>query len=220
EGKFLMGSPGTEVQRSEGEEQHARTIAHPFAMATRKVTVESFKQFKDDMRKSGRMAGRFHKYNVERSPHEDGPIISVTWFEAVQYCRWLSELEKVPPEQMCYPPLEAIKEGMTLPPDYLSRTGYRLPTETEWEYASRAGALTSRSYGSDDELLAQYAWYHKNAGGKARPVGQLMPNAFGLFDTLGNTWDWCQDQWSPYPIKDADALLLPIKKDEPRILRG
>src|SRR5207253_2222430 len=130
---------------------------------------------------------------------DDGPIIAVTWYEAAQYCRWLSEREGVPEGQMCYPSVAAIekcKDGVTplrLPRDYLSRTGYRLPTEAEWEHACRAGTRTSRWYGSSEDMLAQHGWYQHNARDRAWPVGQKKPNPFGLFDMHGNTWDWCQE---------------------------
>src|SRR5262249_15798004 len=129
-------------------------------------------------------------------------------------CNWLSEKEGIPP----YYPIDA-KDWLEPFPDPRGKTGYRLPTETEWEYACRAGASTNRFYGSDDELLDRYAWYQKNADGFVQPVGLKMPNAFGLFDALGNSWDWCQDQKEPYPIKDEYAL-RPFNTDEERILRG
>jgi formylglycine-generating enzyme required for sulfatase activity len=77
----------------------------------------------------------------------------------------------------------------------MSRKGdgyrYRLPTEAEWEYAARAGNSSCR-YG----LLVEIAWSRDNSGGKSHPVGEKKPNAFGLFDTLGNVWEWVQDWYS------------------------
>src|SRR5439155_24158733 len=95
--------------------------------------------------------------------------------------------------QMCYPPITEIKDGMKLPDNYLDRRGYRLPTEVEWEYACRAGADTARPYGRGTELLRQYAWFLKNSRQHAWPCGRLKPNDLGLFDVLGNVWQWCDD---------------------------
>ncbi len=75
-----------------------------------------------------------------------------------------------------------------------SRWTLRLPTEAEWEYGARAGS-TGETYGPLDEI----AWYKGNGGGKTHPVGQKKPNAFGLYDMLGNVWQWCQDWFGPYP---------------------
>ena len=83
--------------------------------------------------------------------------------------------------------------------NYLSLTGYRLPTEAEMEYATRAGALTSRYYGETEELLPKYAWYMKNSQEKTWPVGSLKPNDFGLFDMQGNVFTWCQESYKGYP---------------------
>jgi formylglycine-generating enzyme required for sulfatase activity len=117
----------------------------------------------------------------------------VTWYDAAAYCRWLSEQEGVPESEMCYPPIAQIQEGMRLPPDYLRRTGYRLPTQAETEFACRAGAVTTRFFGSSDQLLPRYAYYRDNSRNHSWPVGSLWPNDLGLFDILGNALEWCQE---------------------------
>jgi formylglycine-generating enzyme required for sulfatase activity len=75
---------------------------------------------------------------------------------------------------------------MTMPDNYLSRMGYRLPTEAEWEYACRAGAATGYAYGASADILGNYAWYLLNAKGHPWPVGRLRPNDLGLYDMHGN----------------------------------
>ena len=101
----------------------------------------------------------------------------------------------MPKDQWCYLPNEAgaYAEGMSIPADVLERTGYRLPTEAEWEYACRAGAVTSRYYGHSIDLLDAYAWYQANSKEHAWTCGSLLPNDLGLFDMLGNMYEWCQD---------------------------
>jgi eukaryotic-like serine/threonine-protein kinase len=106
--------------------------------------------------------------------------------------------------------------------NYLSLTGYRLPTEAEMEYATRAGALTSRYYGETEELLPKYAWYSKDSQDRSWPVGSLKPNDFGLFDTHGNVNTWCQETRLYYPqkaIEDTDYIYS-INSSESRMVRG
>src|SRR5262249_55605586 len=100
-----------------------------------------------------------------------------------------------------------------------------LPTEAEWEYACRAGAVTSRYYGASEEMLKHYAWYLLNAANRTWPVGRLKPNDLGLFDMLGNVWQWCQDG----PIACATSGTRPAEDKEDikifldgriRVLRG
>jgi formylglycine-generating enzyme required for sulfatase activity len=115
---------------------------------------------------------------------------------------------------------------MIIPADALERTGYRLPTEAEWEYACRSGAVTGRYYGQTPELLGEYAWYHANSQERAWPGGSLLPNDFGLSDMLGNVYEWISD-WFGEPRPWAKGRYTDVLKSSehvvetlPRLLLG
>ncbi len=226
--KFQMGSPVNELGRaSDRETSHAKHIGRSYAIATKETTVEQYRLFLKDHPNA---APRFED-NPKFKAEEDGPVTAVSWYLAAAYCNWLSRQEGLPEAEWCYPPdIEkwddsSMSDPVKLPENFLERKGYRLPTESEWEYACRAGTRTSRYYGDSEEMLKEYAWYSKSTtDDRAFPVGQLKPNDLGLFDMHGNVFEWCQDRYQRYQINSQgpteDSVEVDVSSDQPRTLRG
>ncbi len=124
------------------------------------------------------------------------PVDGVSWWDAVRFCNALSERDGFSPAYH----FQAGGEGIEWD---ASADGYRLPTEAEWEHACRAGTPGPR-YGPLDEI----AWYRGNSNERIREVGRKRPNALGLYDMLGNVWEWCWD------VYDAEVY------GSYRVLRG
>ena len=121
--------------------------------------------------------------NPSRFKGRDNPVESVSWNDAQEFVRRLNAME--------------------------GHRRYRLPTEAEWEYAARAGSTTAYSFGDDAGELGDYGWYEANSGKGTHPVGQLRPNAWGLYDMHGNVWEWVNDWY------DAKYYAYSRKTDNP-----
>ncbi len=153
-GMFTMGA---------GSYEHQVTLTQAFKIGVHEVTQLQYEQV---------MGVNPSKFNGANNPVE-----MVSWEDAVEFCRRLSDL----------------------PAEKAAGNVYRLPTEAEWEYACRAGSTTKFSFGDDESDLGDYGWYGDNYdGGETHPVGDKQPNSWGLYDMHGNVEEWCQDWYGDY----------------------
>ena len=178
-GTFRMGS--AEGDWADERPATAVTISRPFWLGKTEVTQAQWQAL------MGGTPSRFVGPNL--------PVERVTWDQANEYCRKLTERERA---------------AGRLPEGY----AYTLPTEAQWEYACRAG--TTGNYAGELDALA---WYKGNSGGSTKPVGQKQPNAWGLHDMHGNVWEWCLDWKGPYPGGSVTDPTGP-QAGEGRIYRG
>jgi formylglycine-generating enzyme required for sulfatase activity len=204
-GEFTMGSPEQEMGRSADEGPAKKVKISPFFMGSREVTHDEFLVFFNDDSISTnaevdavtRPTAQYIDLSWGMGKQGGFPFNSMSQHTALMYCRWLYK-----------------KTGVF----------YRLPTEAEWEYACRAGTQTPFISGTDSSSLDEYAWHAGNSGGKYHKTGEKKPNAWGLYDMLGNVCEWTLDQYDPKyfdTLKDGatDPLILPTSR-YPRSLRG
>jgi formylglycine-generating enzyme required for sulfatase activity len=170
-GSFIMGSPGGEFGRNSDETQHAITLTTDFWIAESEVTQRQYKNLMGS--------------NPSNFQGDDLPVESVTWFDAVAYCNALSVKEKLPP---CY---HQVSETTVRWPD-VKCTGYRLPTEAEWEYAANPTTLP-RTVHAGSDMVDGVAWYDANSSSKTHAVKTKTANGRRLYDLSGNVWEWVWD---------------------------
>jgi formylglycine-generating enzyme required for sulfatase activity len=180
--RFVPISAGT-FTMGEEQEAHQVTLTQASLLGVHEVTQQQY----------GKVMGS--KPSKFKGPQN--PVEQVSWDDAVEFCRRLSEL----------------------PAEKSAGHVYRLPTEAEWEYACRAGTKTKYSFGDSSSKLGDYAWYFKNAGKTTHPVGGKKPNAWGLYDMHGNVWEWCQDWYGDYPSGSTTDPTGPAKGSS-RVYRG
>ena len=189
-GSFQMGKKGLRFS----DPAHLVKISQPFYIGTHEVTQAQYKKITG--KNPSRLIQR-KENNENRSVNtENFPVDNVSWFDAVRFCNALSINQGLTP---CYRnQKKAVKIADTdkVTCDW-DATGYRLPTEAEWEYSCRAGATTTYYWGEDSEkeTVSQYAWYDQNSEEVSHSVGEKLMNTFGLYDMSGNVSEWCWD-WS------------------------
>ena len=217
------------ISIADDEVQHLVRIPRTFAIATKEVTVSQFGRF---LSENPDFATRFHTAVAARFGNPprlaltpDRPQVAVSWYDAARYCNWLSATAGIPSNEWVYREDFEAERVLDLPFDYLRRTGFRLPTEAEWEYAARAGTSSARHFGGEEEDLGEYAWYDANSKEvRSHPVGKLRPNQWGLHDMLGNVWEWTFDRRKPYPTggvtEDTEDPELRVSDHVARTRRG
>ena len=155
----------------------------------------------------------------------DHPAVNIRWYDAVEYCNWLSRAEG---KSEAYAIDKKVKDpGNTRADDTLKwlvtlndkSGGYRLPTEAEWEFAARGGLQSKGFKFAGSNNLDEAGWYDKNSGSKTHSVGNLKPNELGLLDMSGNVWEWCGDWYGDYP-NPLPKNYAGAKKGSGRVLRG
>lgn len=189
-GTFMMGSPTSEEHRWDNEEQHQVTISKDFYLGITEVTQGQYEKV------MGTNPSSFQGDEIKGSS-ANHPVEQVSWEDAVEFCKKLSEL----PEEK--------KAGRV----------YRLPTEAEWEYACRAGSNTAYSFGKSARSLGDYASFKGNSNQQTHPVGEKKANAWGLYDMHGNVWEWCSDWYGEYPTGTVTDPIGPQEGPD-RVFRG
>jgi formylglycine-generating enzyme required for sulfatase activity len=202
---LLKINPGGFVRKDEAPESKDQRVqlTQAFFLSDREISVGQFQQFISDADDPNReKPEKWRGADAQVSPSSDRPVQQVNWYDAVIFCNWLSRKEGRTP---CYERTgKKEKLGQDVERDawrlVADATGYRLPTEAEWEYCCRAGTTTEFASGNDEEMLRKYAVFQ---AGRTAGCGSKLPNGWGLFDMHGNVWEWCWDRLGRYDAKSS-----------------
>jgi len=206
-GEFTMGSPRREAGRRANEAQRAVKLERRFYLALREVTNAEFKQFRPPHRSGFVMQ---QTLDLDRQP-----VANVTWQEAAEYCNWLSAQDGLPAAYA--------EQGGRLVPVVPANTGYRLPTEAEWEFAARSngGRLFKYPWGDSlpvppgagnfadlraQALVPQVLPDFDDGYAASAPVGSFKPNPLGFYDLGGNVAEWTHDLYTVQPASGTVAV--------------
>lgn len=204
------------------------TLTHPILMSDREVTVRQFRQMMDDAAYDDAEKAVYWKgADPVSSPTPDHPVQNVNWNDAVRYCNWLSHTEGLTPAYQRTGKVWTMPAGGSRVGDFEEwrlvdgTSGYRLPTNAEWEYACRAGSETQDPFG--DKVNTRFLEAFANTQTRvvlisamefnAEPCGSTPPNARGLFDLHGNVREWVQDWVEGYHgqfTPNVDAVSDPM----------
>jgi len=223
-GTFRMGS---ENGPDNGKPVHDVTVS-TLCIAKYEVTVAEFREFvkSTGYTTSAEKFGGAWIYLTKnltvkkdaswRNPYltqgDTHPVVCVSWFDAVEYCNWLSTKEGF---EQCY---TIQKNNITC--DF-TKNGYRLPTEAEWEYAARGGGRSKGFTYSGSNDRTESGWYDRTSGGKTHPVGEKKPNELGIYDMSGNVYEWCWDRYDrAYYAKSPKDNPTGPSSGNKRIVRG
>ncbi len=200
-GDSEIGSFHDEPDRQKNEVRHRVTLTRPFALLDREITFEELIAF------SPQFVGFMQQFDAK--PEDAG--YAAHWYDSVSFCRWLSQQSGLSDSDQSYAapeslvkeqhPREPNPETNWAPRDWpmeMGRRGFRLPTESEWEFACRAGVRTAYSYGSEVGLLDRFGWFIKNSGKHVHPPHELRPTFRGAFDMHGNLFEWTHDWYGDY----------------------
>ena len=206
-----MGSPENDKDAALAEKpQHAVRISS-FYLGVTEVTQAQYQAVMRNNPSHFSSTGD-GKDKVAGRPTGQFPVERVSWLDAVKFCDTLSKMEDRSPVYVANQPRRlGTNEG----------PGYRLPTEAEWEYACRAGTTTKYWFGDGPSILGKYAWFLAHSGAMTHPVGEKLPNGFGLYDMHGNVREWCSDWYDDAyyrqaPVDDPQGPALGLR----HVIRG